>query len=263
MQTSAEEAALYLKNLGIEEAETGIILGTGLHKLSAEIKVLRKVPYADIPGFCLSTVESHPGNLLYGLLGTKKVIALQGRFHFYEGYSYQQVTFPVSVMKLLGVNLLFISNAAGAVNPNFRKGELMQLKNHINLQVITPDLPSIEENTLPLYDTRAGQLLEKIAREENITLHSGTYAAVTGPQLETRAEYRFLRRIGADAVGMSTVPEVMEANRQNIRCVAVSVLTDECDPDNLHPVTLEEIIAVANSADELLTRLFYKTILEC
>jgi purine-nucleoside phosphorylase len=263
MQTSSEEAALYLKNLGIENAETGIILGTGLHKLSAEIEVLLIVPYAEIPGFCLSTVESHPGNLIYGLLGTKKVIALQGRFHLYEGYSYHQVTFPVTVMKLLGIKLLFISNAAGAVNPDFSKGELMQLKNHINLLGFTPELPASEKDTFSLYDSQAGQLLEKIAREEGITLHSGTYAAVTGPQLETRAEYRYLRRIGADAVGMSTVPEVMEAYRQNIRCIAVSVLTDECDPDNLHPVTLEEIIAVANSADELLTRLFYKTILQC
>jgi purine-nucleoside phosphorylase len=263
MQTAAEEAAHYLRSRGIDDASTGVILGTGLHKLSAEIEVLQKVPYAEIPGFCLSTVESHPGNLIYGLLGTKKVIALQGRFHMYEGYNYRQVTFPVTVMKLLGVELLFISNAAGAVNPGFRKGQLMQLHGHIDLLGLKAESASTSDVNPPMYDPAAGKILQQVAFEEGITLHSGTYAAVTGPQLETRAEYRYLRRIGADAVGMSTVPEVIEASRQQIRCVAVSVLTDECDPDNLHPVTLEEIIAVANTADELLTRLFYKTILLC
>ena len=198
-----EKAKQYLVDKGIMKADVGVVLGTGLHHLINLIEVTHTIPYADIPYFPLSTVEFHKGNLIYGKIGTKKILIMQGRFHAYEGYSMQQVVFPIRVMKLLGIEFLLLSNAAGGINPSFKKGNLVLINDHIN---------------------------------------------------------RYLKIIGADLVGMSTVPEVIAANHMQLPCAAISVITDECDPDNLKPVNIAEIIAVAGKADKKLSELFYKTI---
>lgn len=267
MLVQAQESAAFLKPYLAETPVAGIILGTGLHRLAKSIQIEKVIPYSEIPHFPLSTVESHAGQLLIGSIAGKQVVAMQGRFHFYEGYTMQQVSFPVRVMKLLGVETLLISNAAGALNPAFKKGELMLLNDHINLQGENPLIgknidelgPRFPDMSAP-YDTGMLKMAREIAANHQLAVHEGVYVAVPGPMLETRAEYRFLRIIGADAVGMSTVPEVISARHMNMRCLAVSVLTDECDPDNLHPVTLEEIIAVAATADEKLSLLFHKLV---
>jgi purine-nucleoside phosphorylase len=263
------EAAGYLQKQGITSPETGIILGTGLGHLVTHISVIKEISYADIPHFAVSTVESHAGKLIYGELRGKKVLAMQGRFHFYEGYSMQEIVFPVRVMKLLGVKKLLISNAAGCLNLSWKKGDLMLIDDHINLQPANPltgkninELgPRFPDMSAP-YNKVMNDLLVDIAAQKNIVLHQGVYVSVPGPMLETRAEYRYLRNMGADAVGMSTVPEVIAANHMKLPCTAVSVLTDECDPDNLKPVTLEEIISVASKAEvkltELLSELIYR-----
>ncbi|MCU4174490.1 purine-nucleoside phosphorylase [Carboxylicivirga sp. N1Y90] len=256
-------SAEYIKAKGVEQAQVGIILGTGLGKLVDEIDIIAIVDYSDIPNFPVSTVESHKGRLIYGVLGGKKVLAMQGRFHYYEGYSMQQITLPIRVMKLLGVQQLLISNAAGAVNLDYKKGSVMLIDDHINLQPENPltgsnmnDLgPRFPDMSQP-YDKTLNQLLISTANKNNITLHQGVYVAVPGPNLETRAEYRWLRNMGADAVGMSTVPEVIVANHMGLPCAAISVLTDECDPDNLHPVSLKEILDVAAIAEVDLIQLF-------
>ncbi len=257
------ETVDYLKTQGINEARTGIILGTGLGKLVDEIDIIREVNYNDIPHFPVSTVESHKGKLIYGRLGAKMVLAMQGRFHYYEGYSMQQVTLPVRVMKLLGVEHLLISNAAGAINPKFKKGSLMLIDDHINMQPANPLTgpnmnemgPRFPDMSRP-YSLDINKKLKGIAKAEGIVLNEGVYVSVAGPNLETRAEYRYLKSIGADAVGMSTVPEVIVANHIGLPCAAASVLTDECDPDNLHPVSLQEILEVAGKAEKGLIKLF-------
>ena len=231
------------------------------------MKIQQTIPYSEIPGFCTSTVESHKGNLVYGTIENKNVLIMQGRFHSYEGYSMQQIVFPVRVMKLLGVKNLFLSNAAGGINLNFKKGDLVVIDDHINLQSGNPltgknfdELGSRFPDMNEPYDPDLkNKLLEK-AKELNIDLKKGIYAAVNGPNLETKAEYRYLKIIGADLVGMSTVPEVIAANHVQLPCVAVSVVTDECDPDNLKPVSFAEIIEVAAKADEKLSLLFAETI---
>ncbi|MBL7922634.1 MAG: purine-nucleoside phosphorylase, partial [Bacteroidia bacterium] len=238
MLKQARESAAFLNKYLNGPPATGIILGTGLHQLTAEIQVRHVVPYTEIPHFPLSTVETHKGQLLFGSLEGREVIVMQGRFHYYEGYSMQMLGFPVRVMHLLGVHTLLVSNAAGALNPAFRKGELMLLNDHINLQGDNPLIGPNEaffgvrfpDMSAP-YDALLASAALRIAGDKKITLHEGVYAAVQGPMLETRAEYRYLRRIGADAVGMSTVPEIITARHMNMRCLAVSVLTDECDPD--------------------------------
>jgi len=261
----AHETASFLKEQGFINPAVGIILGTGLGKLVDEIKIIKKISYSDIPNFPVSTVESHKGVLIYGELEGKIIVAMQGRFHYYEGYSMQQITLPVRVMKLMGIRQLLISNAAGAVNLNYKKGSLMLLDDHISL---LPENPLTGKNVDEMgprfpdmsqpYSNHLNEILMQIALEEEITLNKGVYASVPGPNLETRAEYRYLKIIGADAVGMSTVPEVIVANHMNLPCVAVSVLTDECDPDNLHPVSLQEILSVAAEAEKGLIRLFKK-----
>lgn len=256
-----EAAIAHLRAAGVS-AEIGLILGTGLSGMANMIKVEQVFPYPSLPGFVSSTVESHKGSLLFGEIEGRKVLAMQGRFHLYEGYTAQQIVFPVRVMAGLGLNTLLVSNAAGALNPAYRKGELMLLEDHINLQHTNPLIgpndaalgPRFPDMSAP-YDAVLRERLRQLAEREKITLHEGCYAAVTGPMLETRAEYRYLRRIGADVVGMSTVPEIIAARHMGLRCVAVSVLTDECDPDNLQPVTLEEIIRVAGEADAKLSHL--------
>jgi len=258
-----KEAAAYIKSCGVTEPLAGIILGTGLGGMVKEIEKITEINYADIPHFPVSTVESHSGKLIYGTIHGKKILAMQGRFHYYEGYNLAQVSFPVRVMHSLGIKYLLISNAAGTVNEKFRKGSLMLLNDHINL---LPDNPLRGKNLDELgprfpdmsepYSKKLNNLLEKIALENNITLHKGVYAVVSGPNLETRAEYRFMQRIGADAVGMSTVPECIVANHVGLPCCAVSVLTDECYPETLKPVNISEIIAVANETEKQLTFLY-------
>jgi len=261
------ETVQFLENHEIDKPEIGIILGTGLGGLVDEIEVDKTIDYSNIPNFPVSTVESHKGKLIYGLLNGKKVLAMQGRFHYYEGYSMQQITFPVRVMKLLGVKYLLVSNACGAVNLEFRKGELMLITDHINL---LGDNPLIGKN-IDEFGTRfpdMGQPYSKfindkitaLSRKHNIVLNMGVYAAVAGPNLETRAEYRYVRNIGADVIGMSTVPEVLVANHMNLPVAAISVITDECDPDNLAPVALAEILEVAGRAEKGLTKLFVELV---
>lgn len=259
-----KEASAYLQSHGVVQPEVGVILGTGLGGLFVQqIKNPITIDYHSIPHFPVSTVEFHKGKLIYGEVQGKKVLAMQGRFHYYEGYSMQQITLPVRVMKMLGVKYLLISNAAGNMNLKWKKGELMLIDDHINLQ---PDNPLRGKNYDELgprfpdmsqpYNAFLNKHLITIAREKNITLNVGVYVGVVGPNLETRAEYRFLHGIGADAVGMSTVPEVIVANHTELPCCAVSVLTDDCDPDNLEPANIEEIIAIAGKAESSLTDLF-------
>lgn len=258
-----EEAADYLKQRGFENPEVGIILGTGLGKIIDHVNIEAEVSYNHIPNFPTATVEFHKGKLIFGSLEGKKVVIMQGRFHLYEGYTLRDVTFPVRVMQLLGINRLLISNASGAVNLNFKKGEIMLIDDHINLQGDSPlafrGVEKMGERFVDMsapYDIEMNQKLEKIASENNIILHKGVYASVVGPQLETRAEYRYLKIIGADAVGMSTVPEVIVANHLKIPVAAVSVLTDECDPDNLEAVDIADIIASAEKAEPNMITLF-------
>ncbi len=240
----------------------GIILGTGLGKLAEEIDVRASVAYDDIPHFPISTVESHHGRLLCGHLRGVPVLAMQGRFHLYEGYGPQQVTFPVRVLATLGVETLLVSNAAGGMNPHYRRGDLMLLTDHINLQGVNPLVgPNVEAwgprfpDMSEPYDPALRRLAEERALALGIKLQQGVYVAVTGPNLETKAEYRFLRAFGADVVGMSTVPEVIVARHMDLRVLAFSVITDECFPDALEPVTLEAVLAAAAEAEPKLTAL--------
>lgn len=258
-----EEAAAYLKQRGFENPKVGIILGTGLGKILENITIEAEVSYNHIPNFPTATVEFHKGKLIYGSLEGKKVVVMQGRFHVYEGYSLRDVTFPVRVMHLLGIKHLLVSNASGAINLNYKKGEIMLIDDHINLQGDSPlafrGVEKMGERFVDMsapYNTEMNKKLEQIASEKNITLHKGVYASVVGPQLETRAEYRYLKIIGADAVGMSTVPEVIVANHLGLPVSAVSILTDECDPDKLQPVNIEEIIAMAAKAEPDMITLF-------
>ncbi|MAB56526.1 MAG: purine-nucleoside phosphorylase [Aequorivita sp.] len=262
-----EEAADFLKQRGFDTPEVGIILGTGLGKLIEKVAIEAEVSYNHIPNFPTATVEFHKGKLIYGTLEGKKVVLMQGRFHVYEGYSLRDVTFPVRVMHLLGIKHLLVSNASGAINLNFKKGEIMLIDDHINLQGDSPlafrGVEKMGERFVDMsapYNAEMNQKIEQIASEKNIKLHKGVYASVVGPQLETRAEYRYLKIIGADAVGMSTVPEVIVANHLGLRVSAVSILTDECDPDNLQPVDIEEIIAMAAKAEPDMITLFTELI---
>lgn len=267
MITKIHETIAFLKAKNIENPQIGIVLGTGLGQLVNHIDIEISVDYSDIPNFPIATVESHKGKLIYGTLGGKKVLAMQGRFHLYEGYSFSEITYPIRILKALGINNLLISNAAGAINLSYKKGNLFLLNDHINLQGGSPLAEKGIENLGPRfvdmsapYSEELNDKLIKIASEEKIVLHKGVYAAVVGPQLETRAEYRYLKIIGADAVGMSTVPEVIVANQLEIPCIAISVLTDECDPDNLKPINIPEIMQLAGKAEPKLNTLFTKLI---
>jgi purine-nucleoside phosphorylase len=259
---AAETAAAVVRARYAARPEAAIILGTGLGKLAAEIDEQIVIDYRDIPGFPLSTVESHAGRLLCGRLGGKTVIAMQGRFHRYEGYSLQQVTFPVRVLRALGAETLVVSNACGGLNPLWRAGDLMLMADHINLLGDSPLIgpnddrlgPRFPDLSAP-YDAALRALAREAAAERGITLREGVYVAVAGPNLETRAEYRFLRAIGADVVGMSTVPEVLVAIHAGMRVLGLSIVTDMCLPDALEPATLERIIAAANDAEPNLTAL--------
>ena len=261
------ETADYLADKGFENPEIGIILGTGLGQLTNEIEVISEVNYNHIPNFPTATVEFHKGKLIYGNLAGKKVVVMQGRFHVYEGYSLQDVTFPVRIMEKLGIKTLLVSNAAGAINLNFKKGELMLIDDHINLQGSSPlafkGVENLGERFTDMsspYNLEINAKFKSIAKAHNIKLHEGVYASVVGPQLETRAEYRMLKIIGADAVGMSTVPEIIVANHLNMKAAAISVLTDECDPDHLEPVDIAAIIAMAGKAEPNMITLFKELI---
>ena len=262
-----KESTDYLIGKGFEAPEIGIVLGTGLGKLADEIENPIEAHYNHIPYFPLATVEFHSGKLIYGILEGKKVVVMQGRFHFYEGYDLLDVTYPIRVMEMLGIKKLFISNAAGAINQDFKKGDLMLIEDHINLQGGSPlafkNVSQFGDRFTDMSepcDVPMRKSLEKIAEKENISLQKGVYASVVGPQLETKAEYRMLKIIGADAVGMSTVPEVIVANHLKLPVVAVSVLTDECDPDNLKPVNIAEIIAIAGKTEPKMIKLFRELI---
>ena len=261
------ETKEYLTGKGIINPEIGIILGTGLNKILHEIEVISTIPYGDIPNFPTSTVEFHKGNLVYGKIAEKHVLIMQGRFHQYEGYEMQQIVFPIRVMKLLGIKALLLSNAAGGINLDYKKGDLVLLEDHINLQSGNPltgknvdELGGRFSDMSMPYNTTLNSLLKNNAAKLSIGLREGVYAAVNGPNLETRAEYRYLKVIGADMVGMSTVPEVIAANHAQLACAAISVITDECNPDNLKPVNIAEIIETAGKADKKLATLFAATI---
>lgn len=261
-RAQVQQAADALRDRIGDAARVGIILGTGLGKLADEVEIREAVPYGEIPHFPLSTVESHEGRLIAGTLRGVEVLAMQGRFHIYEGYSAWQATLPVRVMAALGVETLLISNAAGGMNPLYRRGDLMLTTDHINLQGVNPLTgpnvadwgPRFPDMSEP-YDRALRDAAEAAALERGIRLQQGVYVAVVGPNLETRAEYRFLRAIGADVVGMSTVPEVIVARHQGMRCMAISVVTDECFPDALEPVSIEDVIAAAAEAEPSLATL--------
>ena len=258
-----KETTKYLQQKGFENPEIGIILGTGLGQLLEQVDIIHEVSYNHIPHFPTATVEFHKGKLIYGKIEGKTAVIMQGRFHLYEGYDLLDVTFPVRIMKRLGIQKLLVSNAAGAINLNFKKGDLMLIDDHINLLGGSPlaykgvsKLGNIFVDMSCPYDKSMSENLIAIANKQNINLHQGVYASVLGPQLETRAEYRYLKTIGADAVGMSTVPEVIVANHLQLPVVAVSVLTDECDPDNLEPVNVEDILETAKKAEPHIVKLF-------
>jgi purine-nucleoside phosphorylase len=242
--------------------EVALILGTGLGGLAQEIDCSAEISYTDIPGFPLSTVETHAGRLLFGELGGKKVVAMQGRFHLYEGYSMQQITFPVRIMRALGAASLIVSNAGGGMNPLWSAGDLVLISDHINLLGDNP-LIGINDDSLgprfpdmsAAYDPELREIARAVALDQKLTLREGVYVALPGPNLETAAEYRFLRTIGADVVGMSTVPEVIVAVHGGMKTLGLSIITDECLPDALEPADIEKIIVTAQRAEPDLTRL--------
>jgi purine-nucleoside phosphorylase len=263
------EAKKFIERRSKIKPEIGIILGTGLGILAKEIEINAIISYSDIPHFAVSTAPGHEGNLILGRLSGKIIVAMQGRFHTYEGYSLEEITFPIRVMKEMGVELLIESNAAGGMNPNFKAGDLMIITDHINL---TGNNPLIGPNDERLgsrfpdmsepYDKELIELTKSIAIDEKIVIHKGVYVGLTGPNFETPAEYRFLRLIGADAVGMSTVPEVIVARHSGLRVLGISCITDECIPDRLEPVDFRKVIQVAKKVEPQLTRLVKRVLRE-
>jgi len=261
-----EEAVAAIRKEAAEAPEVGIVLGTGLGSLADRIEEPVRIPYGEIPHFPVSTVESHAGELIVGRLGGKSVVALSGRFHFYEGYSLQEVTFPIRVAKALGIHTLVVSNAAGGMNPLFKTGDLMVITDHINLLGDNPLIGPHDDRLGPRfpdmiepYTNELIDLADAVALEQGVRLQRGVYLAVSGPCLETRAEYRFMRQIGGDAVGMSTVPEVIVAVQAGLRVLGFSAITDECLPDALQPLNIDKIIAAANAAEPTLAAI----VLEC
>ena len=254
------ESADYIRSKTAINPSVGIILGTGLGGLVNEINIVDEIPYEDIPNFPVSTVKGHSGKLIFGDLGGKKVMAMQGRFHYYEGYTLQEVTFPVRVMKIMGIENLFVSNASGGVNPDFEIGDIMIQNDHINL---FPSNPLIGKNIEELgtrfpdmseaYDPGLIQIASDIAKENDIKVSYGCYAGLTGPTLETPAEYKYVFNIGADAVGMSTVPEVIVARHMNIPCFAISIITDLGVPGKIQKVSHQDVIEVAAKQEPKMT----------
>ncbi|MBT5354836.1 MAG: purine-nucleoside phosphorylase [Flavobacteriales bacterium] len=259
MLQTIKETASFISNKTKFNPEIGIILGTGLGGLVSEIDIQHSIPYNEIPNFPVSTVEGHSGRLIFGTLGNKNVVAMQGRFHFYEGYSMEKVTFPVRVMNLLGIKNLIVSNASGGVNPDYEVGDLMIIEDHIclipnpligeNIDELGPRFPDMSES----YDKNLIKGAEDIAAENNLPVKKGVYVALTGPTLETPAEYKYMRIIGGDTVGMSTAPEVIVARHMNIPCFAMSVITDLGVPGKIQKVTHEEIQKVSEVAEPKLS----------
>lgn len=265
LRTRIDEALAAIRTRTASKPTIGIILGTGLGGLVSEIEIECSIDYQEIPHFPISTVESHFGKLIFGRLGGREVVVMQGRFHYYEGYDLKQVTFPVRVMSAkvgLGVDTLLISNAAGGMNPHFRRGDLMIIDDHINLigdnpligpndDTLGPRFPDMSEP----YSTALIHLAEQVALDLKLRVQKGVFVAVSGPNLETKAEYRFLRSIGADVVGMSTVPEDIVAVHMGMRVFGISIVTDECFPDALEPADIPTIIRTAQEAEPKLTAL--------
>jgi purine-nucleoside phosphorylase len=261
------EALTFIQTKTTIQPEYVIILGTGLGRLAEQINVQTSISYSDIPHFPVSTVESHAGRLLFGKLGGKNVVAMQGRFHFYEGYSMQQIVFPLRVLQANGAHTLMVSNACGGMNPSFRRGDIMCITDHINLigdnpligandNELGPRFPDMSEP----YTRELVDLAERVALDLGIKMHQGVYVAVSGPNLETRAEYRFLRQIGGDVVGMSTVPEVIAAVHMGMKTLGISVITDECFPDALEPVEMKHILEAADLAEPKMTQVMIGTL---
>lgn len=261
------ETCSYIREFLIEQPTIAIILGTGLGKVAEMIQPIKELPYSEIPHFPLSTVESHSGKLLYGTLGGKTVLAMKGRFHFYEGYGMREITFPIRVFKSLGIEMLFVSNACGALNPAYKASDIMIIDDHINLLGNNPLIgqnlssfgPRFPDMSRP-YDSELIDLTFNKAADLHIPIHKGVYVAVSGPNLETRAEYRFLRIIGGDVVGMSTVPEVIVARHMNMRVAGFSIITDEGYHENLGVVSLEDVIKAAEKAEPALAELIESVI---
>ena len=258
-----KETVAFIKNKYAESPEIGIVLGSGLGSFTSEIKSEAEIPYSDIPHFPVSTVKGHQGKLIFGELSGKKVVAMAGRFHFYEGYDTQQVIFPIRVLKYLGIQNLFLSNAAGSMNPDYKVGDLMIINDHISLFSVNPLIGKNEESFGPRfpdmsepYSKKLIELAKKIATENKIDIKEGVYVSVTGPTFETRAEYKMLRIIGGDVVGMSTVPEVIVANHMGLPAFAMSVVTDVGIREEENVITHEEVLEAAKAAEPKLSLIF-------
>ncbi|MCG8373234.1 MAG: purine-nucleoside phosphorylase [Balneolales bacterium] len=254
-------AVSYIQSETDFQPEYLLILGTGLGQLAEEIDISDTIEYDDIPNFPVSTVESHHGRLIFGHLGNKPVMAMQGRFHYYEGYTMQQIAFPVRVAKALGVQTLVVSNACGGLNPNYRRGDIMLINDHINFlgdnPLIGPNDNELEPRFADMsepYTERLIETAENVALDLSIKMHKGVYLAVSGPMLETRSEYRYMRQLGADVVGMSTVPEVIAAVHMGLDVLGISVITDECFPDALEPVSIDDVLEAAAMAEPKMTQ---------
>lgn len=261
------ETIKVIKKVTKENYPIGIILGTGLGGLAKEIDIQHEIEYEELPHFPLSTVESHHGKLIFGKIEDKSAVVMQGRFHFYEGYSMMQITYPVRVMKYLGVQTLLVSNACGGMNPVYNRGDIMLMADHINLLGDNPLIGKNEDELGPRfpdmsepYNLELIRLAEKVALENKIKVQKGVYVAVPGPNLETKAEYRFLRAVGADVVGMSTIPENIVANHMGMKVLGISIITDDCFPDSLKPANIEEIIATAMEAEPKMTLIMKEVI---
>lgn len=256
------KAVAFIRTKTDWKPEVAIILGTGLGNFASKVKKEAEIPYKTIPGFPVSTVQSHAGNLLFGTMSGKKIVVMEGRFHFYEGYDVKDVVFPVRVMRELGAKILIVSNAAGAMNLTYRKGEIVVIEDHINFMGVNPLIGPNDERLGPRfpdmvapYSPRLAKIVEDTAREIKQSVRRGVYVGVSGPNLETRAEYRMLRGWGADLVGMSTVPEVITGVHMGMEILGLSIATDLCDPDHLEPCDIKEIIKTANEAGPKLDRL--------
>jgi purine-nucleoside phosphorylase len=262
-----QESCDFIRNISKHKPDIGIILGTGLGDLTNRIDIIEEIPYQKIPYMPVSTVESHKGKLILGTLSEKKIVAMQGRFHYYEGYNMEEITFPVRMMKFLGTHTLIVSNACGSVNPQFLPGEIMAITDHINLVGDNPLRGYNDERLGPrfpdmfqVYDPQLIEYAEQISLNEGIKFRKGVYVGLAGPNLETGAEYRMLRLIGGDVVGMSTVPEVIVAKHMDMKILGLSVITDMGLPDAMKPVSLEDVISAASGAEPLLTTIITKVV---
>ena len=267
ISAALKEALEFLHTKITGQVDGAMVLGTGLGNFIEHVQVEISIPYRDIPHFAESTVETHKGNLVIGMAGDKRMAVMQGRYHYYEGYDMKQITFPVRVLKALGAKFLLLSNAAGGMNPKYKKGDLVLLEDHINKLPENPlrgvNDPALGNRFVDMcapYNESLNKKIISVAKKTGIKIRKGVYVSVEGPSLETRAEYRYLRGLGADMVGMSTVPEVIVANQVLLPCAAISVITDECDPDNLQPVNISDIIATAAGADKKLSKLMLQVI---